>query len=336
MNVEVIWHDGKTSRAYEASLDFSETGFVRLTAENLSFRYEIKELRSTEPVGKIKPKLYFPDGSSCELSDLSAISAYLPKSSRLFEFIHRCESKFIYAAGVAVLSIGVFYVLIFYAVPEMARQVANQLPPLLEKSLGGELLETLDRIVFEESSLSEDRQANLSSKFLKTIEVMDTTAEYQILFRSSPKMGANALALPSGIIIFTDEIVELAKSDDALIGVLAHEVGHIEHHHSIRHVLQDSVVALLLVTITGDISSISSIGAALPTLMVQLKFSREFEAEADDFAIRYLIQNNISTEPLLELLKSLDAEYSEEDSTVSNYFSSHPATIERIKKLKRR
>jgi predicted Zn-dependent protease len=70
--------------------------------------------------------------------------------------------------------------------------------------------------------------------------------------------------------------------------------------------------------------------------MVQLKFSREFEAEADDFAIQYLIKNNISTEPLLELLKSLDADYGDEDSTVSNYFSSHPETIERIKNLKRR
>ncbi len=336
MNLEVIWHDGKTSRAYEASLDFNETGFVRLSADNISLRYALSDIRSTEPVGKLKPKIYFPDGSSCELSDLSAIHPYLPKSSRLFEFIHRCESKFIYAVGVAVLSVGIFSFLILYAVPEMARQIANQLPPLIEKSLGRELLETLDRIVFEESSLTEDRQAHLSSKFLKSIEVMDSTTEYQILFRSSPKMGANALALPSGIIIFTDEIVELAKSDDALIGVLAHEVGHIEQHHSIRHVLQDSVVALLLVTITGDISSISSIGAALPTLMVQLKFSREFEAEADDFAIRYLIKNNISTEPLLELLKSLDAEYGEEDSMVSNYFSSHPATIERIKKLKHR
>jgi len=336
VNVEVIWHDGKTSREYEASLDFSETGFVRLTTDNISLRYAISDIRSTEPVGKLKPKIYFPDGSSCELSDLSAIRPYLPKSSRFFEIIHRCESKFIYAAGVAVLSVGVFSFLILYAVPEMARQIANQLPPLMEKSLGEELLDTLDRIVFEESSLPGDRQAQLSSKFLKTIEVMDTTTEYQILFRSSPRMGANALALPSGIIIFTDEIVELAKSDDALIGVLAHEVGHIEQHHSIRHVLQDSVVALLLVTITGDISSISSIGAALPTLMVQLKFSREFEAEADDFAIRYLSENNISTEPLLELLKSLDAEYGEEDSTVSNYFSSHPTTIERIKKLKRR
>ena len=336
MNFEVIWYDGKTSRVYEASLDFSETGFVRLTADNISLRYAIDGISVSEPVGNLKPKIYFPDGSNCELSDLSAIRPYLPKSSGLFEFIHRCESKFIYAAGVAVLAVGVFAFMILYAVPEMARQIANQIPPALEQTLGRQLLDTLDQLVFEESRLPLDRQAQLSASFLKSIDSMNSTIDYQILFRSSPKMGANALALPSGIIIFTDEIVELAESDEALIGVLAHEVGHIEQRHSIRHVLQDSVVALLLVTITGDISSISSIGAALPTLMVQLKFSREFEAEADDFAIRYLKDNNISTEPLLELLKSLDKKYDEEDTGISNYFSSHPATIERIKKLKRR
>jgi len=336
VNVEVIWYDGKTSRVYEASLDFSETGFVRLITDNISLRYAIDSISVAEPVGNLKPKIYFPDGSNCELSDLSAIRPYLPKTSELFEFIHRCESKVIYAAGVAVLAVGVFAFMILYAVPEMARQIANQIPPALEQTLGRQLLDTLDHLVFEESKLPLDRQEQLSASFLKSIDSMNSTVDYRILFRSSPKMGANALALPSGIIIFTDEIVELADSDEALIGVLAHEVGHIEHRHSIRHVLQDSVVALLLVTITGDISSISSIGAALPTLMVQLKFSREFETEADDFAIRYLQDNNISTEPLLKLLKSLDSKYDEEDTGISNYFSSHPATIERIKKLKRR
>ena len=336
MNVEVIWYDGKTSRVYEASLDFSETDFVRLTADNISLRYATDGISVAEPVGNLKPKIYFPDGSNCELLDLSAIRPFLPKTSELFEFIHRCESKFIYAAGVAVLAVGVFAFMILYAVPEMARQIANQIPPALEQTLGRQLLDTLDRLVFEESRLPLDRQAQLSASFLNSIHGMNSTIEYQILFRSSPKMGPNALALPSGIIIFTDDLVELAESDEALIGVLAHEVGHIEQRHSIRHVLQDSVVALLLVTITGDISSISSIGAALPTLMVQLKFSREFEAEADDFAIRFLKDSNISTEPLLELLKSLDKQYDEEDTGISNYFSSHPATIERIKKLKRR
>ena len=334
MNVEVTWYDGKISKAYEASLEFTEAGFIRLIGENINRRYAIDEIRVTEPVGNLKPKIYFPDSSSCELSDTSEIRKYLPKPPGLFEFIHRCESKLLYASGVAVLSVGVLAVMIFFAVPEMARQIAKRVPPSFEQTLGRQVLDTLDKLVFEKSKLPVARQAQLSESFLNTIESMNSTTEYRILFRSSPNMGANALALPSGIIIFTDEIVELAKSDDALIGVLAHEVGHIEQRHSIRHVLQDSVVALLLVTITGDISSISSIGAALPTLMVQLKFSREFETEADDFAIRYLKENNISTEPLLELLKSLDEEYDEKDSKISNYFSSHPATIERIKKLK--
>lgn len=334
MNIDVTWHDGKSSKAVAASLNFTEVGFICLTAENINQRYAIEDIRVTEPVGKLKTNLYFPDGSSCELADFSQIRQYLPKSSRLFEFIHRCESKFFYAAGVAVLSVAILTFMILFAVPEMARQVANQLPPSMEQTLGKQVLITLDKFAFEKSTLPLHRQTQLSSSFLNTINKLNSTTEYQILFRSSPKMGANALALPSGIIIFTDELVELAKSDDALIGVLAHEIGHIEQRHSIRHLLQNSVVALLLVTITGDFSSISSIGAALPTLMLQLKFSREFETEADDFAIQFLKKNNISTEPLLELLKSLDEDYNEENSEVSHYFSSHPATMERIKKLK--
>ena len=334
MSVDVVWHDGKTSRAYAARLDFTEAGFIRIIADNLDLRYAIKDIRVTEPVGKLKPKIYFPDGSSCELSSLSNIRTYLPAPHWLPAFIHRCESKFIYATGVAVLSVGVFFVMMFFVVPKMAQHIAYQIPPSLEQSMGEQLLGTLDKIVFQESRLSLGRQAQLSSSFLEFIGGIDSTTDYRILFRSSPKMGANAIALPSGIIVFTDEIVGLAKSDEALIGVLAHEVGHIEQRHSIRHVLQDSVVALLLVTITGDISSISSIGAALPTLMVQLKFSRKFESEADDFALQHLRENKISTEPLLELLKSLDEEYDEETTRFNNYFSSHPATIERIKNLK--
>jgi len=66
VNVEVIWYDGKTSRVYEASLDFGETGFVRLTADNISLRYAIDGIKVSEPVGNLKPKIYFPDGSNCE------------------------------------------------------------------------------------------------------------------------------------------------------------------------------------------------------------------------------------------------------------------------------
>ena len=88
--------------------------------------------------------------------------------------------------------------------------------------------------------------------------------------------------------------------------------------------------------IKGDIYRISNKGEELKKLMEKIKNKREIEKEEDEKAIRYLQDNNISTEPLLELLISLDSKYDEEDTGVSNYFSSHPATIERIKKLKRR
>ncbi len=47
-------------------------------------------------------------------------------------------------------------------------------------------------------------------------------------------VGANAFALPSGIVVMTDELVELAKTDDELVAVLAHEIGHVRGRHALR------------------------------------------------------------------------------------------------------
>ena len=56
---------------------------------------------------------------------------------------------------------------------------------------------------------------------------LDDGHVYQLEFRHGGYIDANAFALPSGIIVMTDELVELAKSDDELISVLAHEIGHV-------------------------------------------------------------------------------------------------------------
>ena len=86
-------------------------------------------------------------------------------------------------------------------------------------------------------------------------------------------MGANAFALPNGTIVVTDDLVKLAEHDDELVAVLAHEIGHVVSRHALRRVLQDSGVMLLVAGITGDIVSISSLAAALPTLLIEAKYS---------------------------------------------------------------
>jgi Zn-dependent protease with chaperone function len=155
-----------------------------------------------------------------------------------------------------------------------------------------------------------------------------------VLFRKGGPLGPNALALPAGTIVFTDEMVKLAQNDDELLAVLAHEIGHVVHRHSLRMLVQDSLLAFLALAVTGDVSGTSQIFLGAPVLLTELYYSREFEQEADDHALRYLCRQRVDPRRFADLLRRVEAEVAKKrgdgDQKWGRYLSSHPATEERI------
>ncbi|MBI5181906.1 MAG: M48 family metallopeptidase, partial [Nitrospirae bacterium] len=95
---------------------------------------------------------------------------------------------------------------------------------------------------------------------------------------------------------------------------------------------QDSVFALLVVMLTGDISSTSSLIAALPTILVEVQYSQAFELEADNYALAYLQDNNIDPVHFKNLMLHLE-EYHSSNKDIPGFLSTHPPTAERIKLL---
>lgn len=77
--------------------------------------------------------------------------------------------------------------------------------------------------------------------------------DYQI--KIVEREGPNAFALPGGFIYLTADLLDYVHSDDELAAVIAHEMGHIIHQHSIKQ-LQDKqkfkLVELLTLLVTGD------------------------------------------------------------------------------------
>ena len=118
--------------------------------------------------------------------------------------------------------------------------------------------------------------------------------------------GANALTLPNGTIVFTDEMVNLAVNDHELVAILGHEIGHVVHRHILRRIIQDSTITILILFITGDVSSASSVVLALPSILLDLSYSREFEIEADDFAFDFFINNNLEPEYFAQIMRRLE------------------------------
>ena len=153
---------------------------------------------------------------------------------------------------------------------------------------------------------------------------------WRLVFRSS-RVGPNAFALPSGDIVMTDQLVALLGDDQAVMGVLAHELGHLHRRHLTRRIVQSSAVAATTWLVFGDISSIMT---TLPTLVLDMKYSRDAEYEADDYAVAMLRHNRIDPSHLAAAFAKLDKEVDASATTPSPYLSSHPASAERIARIR--
>jgi len=135
--------------------------------------------------------------------------------------------------------------------------------------------------------------------------------------------------------------VEIAANDDELIGSWPSRWGMWRHRHALRHVLQNSATGLVVAAITGDITSITSLAATLPTVLIDASYSRSFETEADDAAVAYLKRRGIPSKSYAAMLGRLEAEHRKkqeekgmkEKKSLGDYFSTHPVTEERIKRV---
>lgn len=323
-------YDGNTSKCQEVWLDWSVPGFVDVRGEDLNKRYALREIQLTPPLGNLPRQLHFADGSLCEIAPNPAVEALLASgASRL---LHRWENSLRYVFMTLLLTGGVVWLAMEYGIPALSKQVAFALPGSTERYLGEDTLSAMDGFLFTPSKLSGAEKRKLTRIFHKMLA--EDESHYRLEFRASPRIGANALALPSGIVIITDELVALAKHDQEIIAVLAHELGHVKYRHTLRQVLQNSISGLLIAALTGDILSTSSFAAALPTVLVQMHFARQFETEADDTAIQYLRRHKISTEHFANILLRLTKSHHVNEGDVTDYLSTHPSTSERIQRLR--
>jgi Zn-dependent protease with chaperone function len=339
MRVKGGYYDGRLALRQEVELSL-EGGALTLKGEGIALSYPLEQVIATEGVGSIRRTLRLPDSGSCDVADQEFIAQLegLQGRGKRAALLHRWEKSLPLALGALLLTGLVVLLFLRFGVPAMARQVAFKIPPAAESTMGRETIAILDRLLLKPSKLDEARRKELTSLFKRVGGNSSTGSRLE--FRSSEALGANAFALPSGIVILTDGMVELANSDDEIAAVLAHELGHVRQRHIMRHVLQNSVTALVVATLTGDITSITSLAATLPTAVVDATFSRQFEREADDAAVAWLKSAQVDPRRYAELLSRLQAQLDtrsgdafKQRNPAHNYLSNHPDTGERIRRI---
>lgn len=334
--IPATYFDGRTSRPRAVMLRWHAfDDRLEVAGEGVEARYAKRDVIIESRLGRGPRFIRFADGGRCEVADNAALDDVMATwaPNRGATWLHRIETSWTHVIIATVVLAAIGWATLHFGLPWAARKVAFSLPAGITRSLGDQTLAALDKTILNPSVLTHERQIGLHAEFTRFLTQTADPTPYQIEFRSMKQAGANAFALPSGVIVITDDLVKLAENDQEIVGVLAHECGHIVHRHTLRAVLQNSAVFVVIALVTGDISSATAFGGALPAFLLQNRFSREFEREADAYAVEQLRKGGINPAFLATMLQRLAATHGENDSRVLGYLRTHPPTAERIQAI---
>ena len=150
----------------------------------------------------------------------------------------------------------------------------------------------------------------------------------------------NALALPGGHVWVYRGALAIAHSESELAGVLAHEVAHVVERHPAQQASTAMVAGVgleLLSALLGNTGGAVTSGMAANALTgsVFLSFSREDELVADREGTRILRKAGWDPGGLASFLEAARATARKNPTALDVFFSTHPATDDRIAALRR-
>lgn len=244
-------------------------------------------------------------------------------------------------------AIGSILAVVFFGIPLAAERLAPLVPARFEKRMG-ETVERQVRFLLGGTACTDaagQAALNVLIDKLKQAGNMDTELDAHVLSTGVP----NALALPGGKVYLLNGLLQKANNADEIAGVLAHELGHVQHRDNMRKLIQTGGTSFMVGLLFGDIMGGSAVIFVSRSLL-DASYSREAELAADAFAIDVMQKLGRSARPMGEFLVRVtetvkpvpksDGKADPKPATKSaanpgvNIFSSHPLTGDRLDRMK--
>lgn len=302
--VPARYSDGQSPRVHPVWLEI-DGDMLSLRGDGIERRIPLAGLRWPERQRHGSRLLELDDGATLSSDDAAAWDALAARAGHHDSLAVRLQQSWSRVVLALVLVCAVFGSAYVWGIP-LAGQVVTALVPLeVDRRLGEAALQQLDQRGMKPSrlpTLEQERLRDLANRAIARAQRHDDapTIPIDIMFRDAGGM-ANALALPGGRIVVTDALVELAAGrDDIVVGVLGHEAGHVQHRHSMRMIVQASLVGAGAALLFGDIGSWL---AAAPAMLGELAYSRDLEREADAASLAVLQANAISGQAMVDFFE---------------------------------
>jgi Zn-dependent protease with chaperone function len=218
-----------------------------------------------------------------------------------------------------------FVISIFWLIGLVAQGLVALIPYSVERQLGAYIVPAYEQLA--KPSAAQDTLNQLLNRLETNLPAKQQNRNYQVLY--IPEATVNALAIPGDRIIIYGGLLEQTESENELMMVLGHELGHFAHRDHLQRLGRGIVLQLVLAGFFGDVGSLSSIAISAAETISNARFSQTQEYQADDFGL-YLLQQTYghvagATDffERLNQLQGLDIDF----------LSTHPSSRKRVNRL---
>lgn len=147
----------------------------------------------------------------------------------------------------------------------------------------------------------------------------------------------NAVALPGGPIFFFSGIIDRMTTVDQLAGVLGHEIVHVRNQHwasQYADTLKRRIPLAILLELIGANRTVTDVAAIADTILVDLKYSRRHESEADRVGYDLMMGSGYNPQGMADVFRMLAAGAKSDD--FAEMLSTHPDPTRRATAIEAR
>jgi predicted Zn-dependent protease len=242
-------------------------------------------------------------------------------------------------AGALLLTVGAMA----FAVEKLPNVIAPWVPHAWQASLGSSVVAAMTSDMAKCTGVEGKQALQKLVDRLQQASTYDRPIEVTVV--KTPIV--NAFAVPGGKLVVFYGLIDKASGPEEVAGVIAHEVGHVVHYHSMQALLHAYGIDMILSLVTGGYSSdVSTLGGA-GSVLLALRHSREAEREADRTALELMDKLGMRADGLSTFFGKLlemqnegrrrkGPEGRERDAAEEQgILSTHPPTRERLEATRR-
>lgn len=332
--IDGVWYPPGSSQRKPAQARVESSGELVVQSGGADVVHAaLTKVDVSDRVAAVPRRLSFADGSLFETTDNDGVDRLTGAHEKASGFIAGLEQFRPRLLVFAVIAIALCYAIYRFAVPVLVEVAVAVTPPAFPQVIGRSALASLDQALLAPSELPAEKQANIRKDFEALAAYSPRGADaYSLNFRKGGSIGPNAFALPDGSLVLTDELVELADNDEAVLGVLGHEIAHVEGEHTLRQLYRAAGVAGLILLIGGDIGSSAEDILTQGSALLALSYSRKQETASDRRSVELMLASGHDPTAIVRFFAKLKK--LEGDMGLPAMLSTHPDTEGRMEAVK--